>query len=147
MADDQPRLPTLTAEQRDALYGQVLDHLGGIDDLRLAFERKDFEAADRLARQFNDMLRLILTDLGWGDSSQGSIQLTTPAPVLRRVLAIQRRRATEQLAAERPELEELQAMTGRAKFVLSACEQVLSDLDKCHSGANAEGTHGEVQAR
>lgn len=130
MGPEQHQLPTITAEQRDALYAQVLDHLSGIDDLRLAFQQKNFGIAARLAREFDDDLRLILGDLGWGDhGGQDNVQLTTPAPILRRVLEHQRRRATEQLESEIPELEELRTMTERAEFVQRTCDQLLGELD------------------
>lgn len=56
----------ITAEQRDALYDEILERLGGIDDIRMAASKGMFEMADRLAREYSDELRLVMDDLGWG---------------------------------------------------------------------------------
>jgi hypothetical protein len=57
---------TITAEQRDLLYDEFLDRLSGIDDVRLAVVKEDYEAAQRLGMAISDDLRLVTEDLGWG---------------------------------------------------------------------------------
>ncbi|MGE0065770.1 MAG: hypothetical protein AB7F97_09160 [Solirubrobacterales bacterium] len=47
---------TISAEQREALYIQVLDHLSGLSDLWLAIDARDFEKADALGRAFADVI-------------------------------------------------------------------------------------------
>jgi len=78
---------TITAEERDALYDQILVGLTGIGDVWTAIEARNFEAAERLGRAYCDDLRLLLDDLGWGGGCGGPVELRTPANVLRRALA------------------------------------------------------------
>lgn len=75
----------ITREERDALYEQVVTRLTGMDDVRVAAERGDFDAADRLAREYRDYLTVLVNDLGWGTVQQRErIMLVTPREVLRR---------------------------------------------------------------
>jgi hypothetical protein len=60
---------TITAAQRDALYDQILDRLSGIGDIELAIQLENYDAAERLGREYSDDLRLLLEDLGIGDGS------------------------------------------------------------------------------
>lgn len=55
---------TITGEQRDALRGQVCNHLGALTDVLIALEHDNFAAAERLGRQFAEDFRL-LEDIGW----------------------------------------------------------------------------------
>ena len=119
---------SITPQQRDALYAQVLDHLGGIDDVRLAAEREDFDLADRLGRAFDDDLRLILDVLGWGDHASEPVELGLPAEELARVLRNLRARAVEQIEAERGEQEAFRAMWERATLVRRTCDELLLEL-------------------
>jgi hypothetical protein len=55
--------PTITAAQRDALYDQILERLSGVGDVWIAVGSEDFEAADRLGREYSDDPRLVLGDI------------------------------------------------------------------------------------
>lgn len=120
---------TITAAQRDALYEDVLTHLSGVGDLWLTIEREDYEAADRLGREFADDLTLILDDLGWGAESSESIELTTAPDVLHRVFAQLRARAERHAQTEQEAISELREEHSRAQFVVDTCDKVLAALD------------------
>lgn len=120
---------TITAEQRDALYDDVLTHLSGLDGLWQAINTEDYDTADRLGREFTDDLRLIRNDLGWGDETDEPVELTLQSDVLRRVLTLLRDRAEryahgEQAAA----LTEAREAQGQSLFVVEICDSVLAAL-------------------
>jgi len=119
----------ISAQQRDALYDQILDHMGGIDDLRMAVARQDFVNAERLARQFADELRLVNEDLGWGEGSGEPVELGCPPELLRRVFARLGEEA-EQLARFNAE-EERQAreLQHRTETVAELCNKALAELE------------------
>ncbi len=94
---------TITAEQRDALYGQILDRLSGIGDIELAVRAENYEAADHLGREYSDDLRLVTDDLGWGEGTGETVELTTPPDVLRRALSRLRDAAVSHDASQREE--------------------------------------------
>jgi hypothetical protein len=121
---------TITAEQRDALYDQILDRLSGIGDVWLTASTENYEAAGRLGREYSDDLRLVLDDLGWGEGPEGAIELTTPPDILRRALTRLRDAAIGLDASQRKEREEVRAAEERNQLVVEACRQVLTDLDK-----------------
>jgi hypothetical protein len=121
---------TITSEQRDALYGQILDRLSAIGDVWHAVAAKNWAAAERLGREFSDDLRLVLDDLGWGDGPGGeTIELTTPPDVLRRVFTQLRDEAMGYGANEREVRAEIQEIEQRSDLVLGAAWRVLADLD------------------
>ena len=120
--------PTITAEQRDALYDQILDRLSGIGDVWLAVCAENYDAVDRLAQTYADDLRLVLDDLGWGDGPGGPIELSTPPDVLRRVLTRLRDAAVGLDASQQEERAEAQESAQRNRLVVEACRHVLADL-------------------
>jgi hypothetical protein len=70
----------ITAKERNALYGEIVVRLSGIDALYRALQDEDFEQAERLGREYCDYLLVILNDLGWGEVSPASardFELTT----------------------------------------------------------------------
>src|SRR5882672_6788586 len=73
--------PTLkiVASQRDALYEQVRNHLGALNDIWIAMEgNKDFATAERLALEFAEDFRL-MQDLGWdAEDPRDTVELTMP---------------------------------------------------------------------
>jgi hypothetical protein len=117
----------ITAAERDALYDQVYVRLSGIDELWLAAQEEDWEKADRLAREYTDDLRLVLEDLGWGESG-GEVQLTASPDVLRRVLLRMQERAEAQQEAEEEELAEGRQREEQRQRVMQACRRVLAEL-------------------
>jgi hypothetical protein len=116
---------TITAEERDALYEEVYARLSGIDDVWLTISSENYEEAERVAREFSDYLRLLLDDLGWGEGSGESLELTTPPEVLRRIFTRMRDVAEVQRAQEEQERAEVQAREEQAQCLMETCERVL----------------------
>jgi hypothetical protein len=119
----------ITGEQRDALYKELLAHISGIDDLRLAIEEEAFTKADRLAREFTDDLCLIFDGLGWGNLDAVSVELTTPPADLRRILRRLRDQMAERYETERPEQEAFRAQWDHTALVRDTCSQLLTELE------------------
>ncbi len=118
----------ITAAERDALFDQIYVRLSGIDDLWLAAQGGDWEAADRLAREYFDDLRLVLEDLGWGERGGEAVELTTPPDVLRRVLTRMQGRADAQQEAEEDERAEGRQREEQRQRLMEACRRVLDEL-------------------
>jgi len=118
----------ITAAERDALYDQIFVRLSGIDNLWLAAQEEDWEAADRLAREYTDELRLVLDDLGWGEGSGGELHMTTPPDVLRRVLTRMQRQAEVEQEAEEEERAEGRRHEEQRQRLMQACRRVLAEL-------------------
>lgn len=122
---------TITAEQRNLLYEEILDRLSGIDDVRMAVEKQDYEAAQRLGVAFSDDLRLVTEDLGWGESAPSkTIELKTPPDVLRRSLDRLCDRVQGIDAGEAEQRGELLANQERNQRVVDICCQVREDLER-----------------
>jgi hypothetical protein len=120
---------TLTFEEREALYEQILDRLSGIGDVWLAVCREDYEEAERLARIFADDLVLVSEGLGWGDLKDESFELHVPSGVLRRALSGHCQAALARDAREVPEREECRERKERNHLIVQACRRVLGALD------------------
>jgi hypothetical protein len=128
--------PKITSAQRDAVYRQILDHMGNAGDLSLLVKHGDLGTARRLAREVSDDLQLVLDALGWGEtSSGGSVELDLPAGQLRRTFARLHERAVEDREAKSPELTDTQAPHERALIVIATCDQVLAGLDGSATGS------------
>lgn len=125
---------TISAEQRDALYDQIFDRLSGIDDVWLAVSMGDYEAAERLGREYSDDLRLVLDDLGWGDGPGGAIDLTAPPDILRRAFTRLGDAALHLDADQQQERAEVREAEKRNRLVVEACRQVLTSLDSEAAG-------------
>jgi hypothetical protein len=119
---------TVTAEQRDALYDQILDRLTGIGDIEIAVRSGNLEAAERLGREYSDDLRLLVDDLGFGESHGESVALTTPPEVLRRTLVRLRDLAAAYSASQEAEFAELRQINDRSRLVTEACASVLDAI-------------------
>jgi hypothetical protein len=125
---------TITAVQRDALYGQILDRLSGIGDIDLAIHAEHFDDAERLVREYSDDLRLLLDGLGFGAGTGEPVVLTVPPEILRRVLPRMRQRAESHTASLEPELCEAMKLKERNRAVSAACEALLAGLDEMQAG-------------
>ena len=132
VADSQVAI-TLTPEERDALYDRVFIRLTAIDHIYLAMEGGDFERADDLAREFADLLWLIVEGLGWGGTSSEPIELRTPPDVLQRALTRLRDRAEIEDALENRSQEktrtELRRFQAQNSLVKRTCGRVLASLE------------------
>jgi tRNA G37 N-methylase TrmD len=120
---------TISPEQRDALYDQILDRLTGIGDIEIAIRAGNFDTANRLGREYSDDLRLLVDDLGFGDGGGEPVVLSTPPEVLRRALVRLRDLAVGHSAGQEAELAELRQIRDRSRLVAEACASVLDELD------------------
>jgi hypothetical protein len=118
----------ITAAERDALYDELFVRLSGIDGIWLSAQVQDYEAADRLAREFSDDLRLILDDLGWGEGGGEPLELTTPPDVIRRVVTRLQDRAETQRATQEEERAVRQEREEQTQRLMEACRRVLAEL-------------------
>lgn len=131
-------MTAITGEERDALYGQLLDRLSAIGDIEVAIESKNYGIADRIGREYTDDLRLLLDDLGLGERGRDEqIELSSPPDLLLRVLPRLRKAAERNAESLDPELSAAEAMRKRDRLVSEACTAVLDELDG--SGAGTEG--------
>lgn len=119
---------TITAEQRDALYDQILDRLSGIGDIELAIRLENYEGAESLSREYVDDLRLLLDDFGFGEGSGEPVVLQSPPEVLRRGLTRLREQADQYAASQEPEWLEARELRERNRLVSEACSAVLDRL-------------------
>jgi hypothetical protein len=126
---------TITADQRNALYDQILDRFSGIGDIEVAIEVENYPTAERLSREYSDDLRLLLDDLGFGAGSGEPVQLTAPAEVLGRVLPRLRELAERHTASLEPEWAEVHEVKERNRLVSEACEAVLGALEATATGS------------
>jgi hypothetical protein len=119
---------TLSPEERDRLYEQILVHLSGIGDVWLAIEQEDFVAADRLGREFGEELQVVLDGLGWGDLAGREVRLTSSPEVLLRVFARLRDRAQDQRQSEEEERAEAERAAQGNHLVIETCERIIASL-------------------
>jgi len=118
----------ISARQRDLLYEQILDRMTGVGDIWLAVAAGDFDAAERLGREFCDDFALISTDLGWGEGSGGAIELTTPPDILRRALSRHCDLALMREAREKTERRELNAAKEDNDLLVQVCHRLMTAL-------------------
>jgi hypothetical protein len=121
----------ITGEQRNALYGQTVLLLSGIDNLWRVVQEEDFERADQLAREVNDALTFVLTDLGWGEQDRdvGPIELKTDPEIVRRVLSRFRDKAMAWHGEEEREVAKAQAAESESRGAVEAIGEVLQRLE------------------
>ena len=119
--------PTITSEQRDVLYVEILARLTGIGDVLTVVERGEFDKAQKLADEFADYLRLLADDLGWGEVPSRTIELKSPSDLIRRAAE----RLRHMVQAGDLEMEEMRASvqewTERNNLVLRTCDQLLAE--------------------
>jgi hypothetical protein len=99
----------------------------------MALQAENFGTAKRLAGEYSDDLRL-LADLGFGEGSGESVELTAPPEVLCRVLPRLRDLALDYTAGRESERAEARELEERNRLVAEACEAVLADLDAAQEG-------------
>lgn len=120
---------TITGEQRDALYEQLVIRLTGLNDVYIAAEQENFEEAEALSGEFVDCLTLLNSDLGWGDQREGPIRLSSPPDRLRRVLSSLKQRAEGEDRQEAELRAEVQVRQERNRAMRETCEQLLAELE------------------
>lgn len=124
---------TITGQQRDALYEQVRNHLGALNDVWIAMEcNQDFATAERLGIEFGEDFRL-LQDLGWDENdSRKTVELTMPREDLIEVLARLRREAEGGLTdseEERESKEKDEEILQSFRLVRNTCDELIDKLD------------------
>lgn len=120
---------TVTTDQRDALMAEILLRLNGIEAVWYAAKEGNYEDAERLGREFSDILLLLLDDFGFGDGKGEPIELKTSPVVMRRVLERLRRRAKVQHETEHRGRVEKEDGEAEAALVEETCETLLAALD------------------
>lgn len=116
----------LTPDERDALYRNLIVRLTGINDVYIAIEAENWDLAERLSREFSDLLRLA-QDLGWGEESRETV-LTAPPEVLRGALSRLQERAKTAERDEAAEREELAAQGHQNQLLQDVCSRQLAGL-------------------
>jgi hypothetical protein len=119
---------SITAEQRDALYDQLLDRLTGIGDIEIAVQAGKLEDAERLGREFSDDLLLLVNDIGFGEGDGEPVALTSPPDVLRRAFPRLRDLSAGHSASHAAELAEIRLIRDRSRLIGEACKGVLDEL-------------------
>ena len=77
---------TITREQRDAIYQEVLTDLSGVGDIWVAIEHENYEEARESRRRF-ELDMLLLDDLGWDRvDDRKTFALSMPAARLAEVV-------------------------------------------------------------
>jgi hypothetical protein len=107
----------ISAEERDALHGELLAYMGAIDLVWGRVASPDAPAG-RLEHGFPDELLLVLDDLDRDDGPYGEgrvVELSTPPEILRRVLSRIHGDLTD---------------AGRDDLLVAACERILAALDR-----------------
>lgn len=120
---------TITAEQRDALYEQLMIRLSGIDDVYISYRQGDFEATERFGREFADNLLLVLDDLKLGDGTGEDVELRTPPDVLRRVMRRVVKAAEAEAETEAEARAEAETYRKQNRLVQETCRSVLARLE------------------
>jgi hypothetical protein len=124
----------ITGKKRDAVHELLIEllieHLGGLGDVRLAIDRGDIETARRLAREFAEDFRL-LDDIGWGRDERIAVPLTIPPGELTAIFNRLRGEAQSALSESEDEREARNAddaASERYELVLDAGAEVLLEI-------------------
>lgn len=122
--------PILNRRQRRAMYDLVRDHLSGLNDVRIALDRKDFATAQRLGREFAEDFRL-LEDLGWTPNEERqTFDLTMPDEALHKAMRRLRDEANDGLSGseETQRLSEQEnKVEARYRLASEVCTLLLRD--------------------
>ena len=119
----------ITATERDALLEQIHARLTGIDTVWTSANAEEWELAERVAQGFAEDLRVVVDDLGWGEVSGETLELTTTPDVLRRVIARMQKRGEDRRQVEEEERAELRLREERTAQLLEVCRRVLGELE------------------
>lgn len=119
--------PTITGEERDALYHRIVIRLNGIDDVYRAVDEEDWSSAQDLAVEFSDLLRLLWADLGWGEGAGRPLTLSAPPDVLKRAADSLRKLAHADRAHYESEGRSIRERVDEARHLEQICERLLSE--------------------
>jgi len=124
----------ISKKQRDVLFERIVRNLARVDDLLLALQSGDFEAAERLGRNLHHEVSLVTNDLRWGAHGEGcSIEVSTPPLILRSVLE----RLRDEAKALDPHID-LRDDAAENRELIATCEQLL-DLVQTQSRKRSSG--------
>ena len=124
---------TITTEQRGVLYDQILIRLSGIDGIWFAMREGDPGTAERLAREFSDVLRMLLDGFGFGEGTGEPVELTSPPDLLRRVFERLSQLVESQSTAESEAREQVEKDGEQRLLAQETCKSLLTALDT-HAG-------------
>jgi hypothetical protein len=120
---------TISGEERDALYDRIVLRLNGIEDVYRAVEEEDWETAQRLGREFSDLLRLVCDDLGWGEEARQPFSLATPPDVLRRAAGVIKEAAAFEREHHERRRDEAAEDVAEAQRLQEICERILDGTE------------------
>lgn len=118
----------ITGRQRELFYGVIVSRLTGIDSVWWAVEAEEWEKAQHLGREFSDLLRLVVDDLGWGEEREEAIEFTAPPDVLQRGIEVVKREALVEDNEQRQKRLEVAEMQIEREDTVEACDQILAQL-------------------
>lgn len=127
----------ITGAKRDAVHELLVEHLGGLGDVRIAIDRGDFDTARRLAREFAEDFRL-LDDIGWGRDERIVVPLTIPPGELTAIVNRLRGEAQSALVESTDERDARvadEASRRRYELVLDAGAEVLLEIRRREESA------------
>jgi hypothetical protein len=132
---------TISGDQRDAIYQEIVLDLSGVGDIFHALNGADYEKAREYRRRFEDDMRL-LDDLGWEPEQEADeFELTMPRVDLARALGRLNAGARSMLHSHIVEPIEERRYAERALVAQSAYGDVLAQI------VGGEETHHEEGAR
>jgi hypothetical protein len=118
----------INGRQRELWYGVVLDRLTGIDEVWLTIAAGEWEKAQRLCREYSDLLRLLVDGLGWEKGRHETVLLTCPPDVLLGAVEAIRRAAAVETEEERERRLDVAEVQVDRRDTLIACDEVLQKL-------------------
>lgn len=119
---------TISGEERNLFFTQIVDRLTGIGDVYLAVEHQDWGTAQRVGQEFADFLRFLCEDIGWDERDDETFVLSSPADLLRRVIGLLHRMASIDREAHERERDEAGEDAAEAKQLQEACERILGGI-------------------
>jgi hypothetical protein len=120
---------TITAEERDAIFAQILLAFYAFEDVDGAIESGDHELAYAVGRRVSDGLRLILDGgLGFAQRTAEPVTLKLPADELRPIMSRMRAQLDALHESRRPEFEASRAEEADVVAVRNACSSILDQL-------------------
>lgn len=133
----------ITGRQRELFYEIVVSRLTAIDSVWHAVDEHDWEKAQELSREFSDLLRLVVDDLGWGEEREEALEFTVPPDVLQRAVEAVRREALVEDEEQRQNRLKVAELQIEREDTVEACDQILAQLAG-DSAVGAGGRRGEV---
>lgn len=122
---------TLSGRQRDLLYGVAIQRLTAIDEVWRVIEDQRWEQAQRLGREFADLLGLLAEGLGWGGAiaeTADAVHVEGSPDSLRRALETIRTEASVETEEQRDLRLRVAETEIDRRDTLDACDELLARL-------------------